>query len=105
MFPARFVVLHHTGIPQPHYDLLFELDENSPLAAARCSQWPPSPATQFQRIADHRRIYLEYEGEISGGRGNVKQIASGSCQVEMNGDDSFLLTFDAGFKLRISPRN
>lgn len=29
------------------------------------------------RIADHRPIYLEYEGEISGGRGWVARVATG----------------------------
>lgn len=33
------------------------------------------PAT---RLANHREIYLTYEGEISGGRGSVRQIHTGT---------------------------
>jgi hypothetical protein len=29
------------------------------------------------RMADHRRQYLEYEGEVSGGRGRVVRVAHG----------------------------
>jgi hypothetical protein len=97
----RYVVLHHTQIPHPHYDLLFEIDSLSPLAAARCSDWPPTPTTKFERIPDHRRIYLEYEGEISRNRGTVKRIANGFCEVDPDGDHFLRLTFDGPLSICI----
>ena len=33
------------------------------------------------RIRDHRRLYLDYEGEITGGRGYVTRVAGGDCEV------------------------
>lgn len=33
-----------------------------------------------ERIADHRRIYLEYEGPLSGGRGEVSRVARGAFE-------------------------
>ena len=100
---ARYVVLHHTGIPIPHYDLLIDLDPDSPLVAARCSDWPPTAATKFQRLPDHRRIYLEYEGEISNNRGSVKRIAAGQCNVLFQQDDSITLTTDSSFSIHLPP--
>jgi hypothetical protein len=32
-----------------------------------------------ERLADHRRAYLTYEGEVSGGRGRVTRLARGRC--------------------------
>jgi hypothetical protein len=98
---GRYVVLHHTQIPPPHYDLLFELNPDSPLAAARCSEWPPTPTTKFERIPDHRRIYLEYEGDLSANRGTVKRLEAGSCNVEPEGDQFLRLTFDRPLSIRI----
>ncbi len=34
---------------------------------------------EVTRLADHRRVYLEYEGEVSGGRGEVRRVAEGRC--------------------------
>lgn len=32
-----------------------------------------------EAMADHRREYIEYEGEVSGGRGRVVRVARGRC--------------------------
>ena len=34
-------------------------------------------------IGDHRREYLEYEGPVSGGRGEVRRVAGGECELEV----------------------
>jgi len=34
-----------------------------------------------ERIADHRAVYLEYEGPISGGRGAVERVAAGEASL------------------------
>lgn len=34
-----------------------------------------------ERLADHRAAYLEYEGEVTGGRGQVVRAASGDAEV------------------------
>jgi len=34
-----------------------------------------------RRIGDHRRAYLEYEGDISGGRGAVRRVDRGCARI------------------------
>lgn len=41
------------------------------------ADWRGVAAMVADRIADHRRLYLDYEGEVSGNRGSVARIASG----------------------------
>ena len=36
---------------------------------------------QAERLPDHRRIYLDYQGPVSGDRGHVQQAAKGTCEV------------------------
>lgn len=48
---------------------------------------PPISATNTvaaEQLADHRRDYLEFEGEISGNRGCVVRIAVGYYQMELD---------------------
>ena len=73
----RFVVLKHSGIDVPHFDLMFETFDGSPLVTWRSPLWPISVRTLIIRVADHRREYLDIEGDISGNRGYVQRIARG----------------------------
>ena len=77
----RYVVLHHTGVENPHYDLMLELTPGSQLSTWRLPHWPPTPGDPFTPLPNHRRDYLEYEGPISNNRGQVKRIAAGSFQI------------------------
>jgi len=80
--PLRFVVLHHTGIVDPHYDFMIESVPGGPLYTWRCHH-PQIPSengtTSAWRLRNHRASYLQYEGPISGNRGHVSRIASGRC--------------------------
>ncbi|MEZ6042695.1 MAG: DNA polymerase ligase N-terminal domain-containing protein [Planctomycetaceae bacterium] len=74
---ARFVILIHDH-PTLHWDFLLE-NSNTDLAATwrllqepKCNVW-----ISAQRIHDHRRMYLNYEGPVTMGRGTVKKLASG----------------------------
>lgn len=86
---ARWVLLRHELADGSwHHDWMFE----HPLAGAQGGlitfklepsvSWPPGGKFEAERLADHRREYLEYEGPISGGRGGVRRVASGECEVE-----------------------
>lgn len=74
----RFVILTHDH-PFPHWDLMLESGD-------RLSTWrlleEPAPGTSVpaQRLDDHRLLYLEYEGPVSGGRGNVARWDSGTFE-------------------------
>ncbi len=65
----RFVILEHDH-PHPHYDLMLE-------AGAMLWTWrlPQLPRTgdvvDAERVFDHRLLYLDYEGPVSGERGSV----------------------------------
>lgn len=70
----RFVVQHHIlADGDGHWDLMLEAGEvlwtwslpHPPEEAAR------GPMTARQ-LGDHRLAYLDYEGEVSGGRGRVE---------------------------------
>ena len=71
----RFALLEHDH-PTLHWDLLLEVGEvlwtwrldAIPRAGSPCGA---------ARIADHRRLYLDYEGPVGGERGTVKRIAAG----------------------------
>jgi hypothetical protein len=80
----RFVVLHHTGALEPHFDLLMEMEGEEKLWAWRVFRAPgewEGGNLGAVRIRDHRKVYMTYEGAISGGRGEVKRVAEGRGTV------------------------
>lgn len=87
-----FVLLEHERPSDPaapaqrdvHWDLLVEVPGQDRLPTWQLTEDPcraigPIPA---RRIADHRRIYLEYEGPLSEGRGVVRRVDRGPADVE-----------------------
>ena len=74
----RFVILEHQfqGV---HWD--FMLESGEVLRTWRLESPPRSgrPITATP-LADHRRAYLHYEGEISGGRGQVSRWDQGEFE-------------------------
>ena len=71
----RFVVLTHDH-PTLHWDLLLEAGEV--LRSWRLAFPPETPGEiGATAIPDHRLRYLDYEGEISGGRGSVTRWDAG----------------------------
>jgi hypothetical protein len=83
MPPLRYAVLHHCHVDEPHYDLMFETLTGSVLATWRSAAWPIEAIAPLRRLRDHRRLYLDYEGDLSDGRGTVSRIAEGNCEVEI----------------------
>jgi hypothetical protein len=80
----RYVVLHHTGSGEgDHFDFMLEVPGNERLLTWRVmtppQRWGGDIAAK--RIADHRKAYLTYEGEISGGRGRVERVREGTASV------------------------
>jgi hypothetical protein len=64
----RFVVLehHHQGV---HWDFMLDCGES--LRTWRLSSLPQAGELAAELLPDHRRAYLDYEGEVSGERGRV----------------------------------
>jgi hypothetical protein len=97
----RFVVLHHTNIAQPHFDLMLEFESNSPLATWRCQHWPPHASEVFTPLGDHRRDYLDYQGPVSNNRGNVSRVGSGKI-ISLQADGQiWQVELPGGVKLKL----
>jgi hypothetical protein len=98
----RYVVLQHSEIDEPHYDLMIETAPGSDLATWRVSHWPPDATDKFTALPNHRRHYLEYEGPISGNRGKVLRIASGTHQIVENSPARFVIHLDNGNQIELT---
>jgi hypothetical protein len=71
----RFVLLEHDH-PHLHLDLMFEV--GAVLWTWQLASLPEkSIPVQARRIFDHRLLYLDYEGPISGNRGQVRRLDRG----------------------------
>ena len=90
--PLHYVVLRHDGVPDPHFDMMFETAPGSDLATWRSPIWPLTAATPLTQLRDHRRAYLKYEGLVSGDRGSVYRIAEGTCLIARHNDGSWMIT-------------
>jgi hypothetical protein len=80
--PLRYVILHHEGIPDPHFDLMFEREAGGTLITFRSRAWPLVERTVIEPSGDHRRAYLEYEGAVSGNRGRVRRVEAGTYEPQ-----------------------
>jgi hypothetical protein len=80
----RFVILEHDH-PERHWDLMLEAGDV--LRTWRLHA-PPAPeqAVAATPSFDHRLVYLDYEGPISGGRGSVQRWDAGTFEWETDTD-------------------
>ena len=99
----RYAVLRHSGVEREHFDLLLQLAGEEKLLTWRIyepvEQW--AAGVLAERAADHRAVYMTYEGPVSGGRGEVKRaaagagecvaVAAGKVQVRLDGIGEILL--------------
>ena len=86
----RFVILCHQSAAGNHWDVMLETD-----MALRTWSIPPQCPTglafacQAIALPEHRKHYLDYEGEVSGNRGTVSRIDAGT--YEQLSPESFVL--------------
>ncbi|WP_146678798.1 hypothetical protein [Pirellula sp. SH-Sr6A] len=93
---TQFVILRHEypagNERQDHWDLLLEPPKSAGEAPLLLCFAIPSPIKDWagavvQKLPDHRRLYLHYEGPISGDRGLVRRIATGEIEwIEHSSD-------------------
>jgi hypothetical protein len=95
----RFVILEHDH-PFLHWDLLLEFGDvlrswrlRTPVVT---QQW-----IHAESLPDHRCVYLDYEGPVSGNRGYVKRCYAGRFRLVTTADakvpsrrDESLTTFE-----------
>ena len=82
----RFVILRHE-LPQgsSHWDVMLEGDES--LLTWSISEIPTDDHPVIaRRLPDHRTIYLDYEGPVSGDRGDVRRWDAGTYQQLRSSD-------------------
>jgi hypothetical protein len=81
----RFVILEHrwNGV---HWDFLVD---DGPTLRTWAIDEPIVVGKDLpaRALPPHRRFYLDYEGEVSGGRGTVRRWDSGVCVVLDWGED------------------
>ena len=84
----RFTLSQHITGSEPHFDFFLDHPENEKLWTWQIMEMEPlkqvlsGNSNFFQvpalRIFDHRKIYLDYEGGISGDRGEIRKNDSGN---------------------------
>lgn len=103
MQPLRTAILEHATATGVHHDWLIEdqrLPEPKALSArlwtARVTpppqDWPQLDRFSLTVIPPHRRVYLNYQGDVSGNRGYVRRLASGLCMVSLWAEQRIVLT-------------
>ena len=99
----RFVILDHippstandaVRTDQRHFDLMLEQNDQDRLRTFAVQGLPEANSSMgFLPLADHRKEYLTYEGEISGQRGQVTRHAKGTWSGDLSNE--LLLSFDS----------
>ena len=84
----QFVILHHEtakALPRPtHWDLM--LEQRTGLMTWALDEFPGNGKTiTGKRLPEHRREYLEFEGTLSGDRGQVRRCAWGDYETISKG--------------------
>ena len=77
------VLLRH-GLPDGswHHDWMIDPGDDRPLITFRTNAMIPDVERfEAERIGDHRRAYLTYQGPVSGGRGEVTRVAEGAARL------------------------
>jgi hypothetical protein len=95
----RFVILEHRTGEGTHWD--FMLEEEGKLRTWSLSA-EPFPGTEIpaRELPPHRLVYLEYEGEISGGRGIVKRWDRGHFRPKQSPEPNQIQVELEGSRIR-----
>jgi hypothetical protein len=93
----RFVILEHDH-PELHWDFMLE-------AGPVLRTWRLASPPELGRVVavtpsfDHRPMYLDYEGPVSGGRGQVRRWEYGEFTWESDAPERLIVWLD-GQRLR-----
>jgi len=96
----RFTLLKHETEDDVHVDFLLE-NEQETLWTWRIndveffSQPAENRSISAVRIFDHRKLYLDFEGELSGSRGRVMQIDTGTWQFVRQNKNRLVIETDS----------
>ncbi len=91
---------HETPDNGHHFDwMLARAGDAGPLITFRCRariDVECAPGASLERLPDHRRHYLTFEGELSRNRGRVTRVATGRCNIIRESSDR--LELDAAWE-------
>jgi hypothetical protein len=93
----RFVILEHDH-PTLHWDLMLEAGET--LQTWRLTAPPGGDAIEATQLGDHRHMYLDYEGPVSGNRGTVKRWDAGTFEDDVDSTPAERVLLFDGARLR-----
>ncbi|MBL8746616.1 MAG: hypothetical protein JNK58_09710 [Phycisphaerae bacterium] len=86
--PRSVLLRHDLADGSWHFDWLIDPNglgspDDRNLITFRLAGRPDEPRTPIEgvRLPDHRRMYLDHEGTLSGGRGSLSRIAEWPCEV------------------------
>jgi hypothetical protein len=78
-----FVIHEHSGFGPTQYDLM--LEDGPALATWQIPVSPPEigqgQSISATKLPDHRRHYLDYQGPVSGNRGEVGRLDRGTYEL------------------------
>lgn len=77
---GRYTISRHDAPDGVHWDLF--LEDGATLSTWRLSAPPESGVVASEAISDHRTRYLDYDGEVGGGRGVVTRHSWGRYRTE-----------------------
>ena len=77
------VLLHELPDGTSHYDWMIDAGGEGLMTfrLRELPRWGETAEFEAQRIADHRREYLAYEGPVPGRRGTVRREAEGTVEA------------------------
>ncbi len=97
MNALRYAILHHQDRAGEHWDFLIE--QRTALATWKFPDDPTAPDAlpmEGTRIADHRKVYLDYEGPVRGDRGHVQRVDRGACDILEAGEAAWRFELRGG---------
>ena len=79
---ATVLLRHELPDGSWHHDWMIDPGDDRPLITFRTpAMIPEVDRFEAERIGDHRRAYLTYQGPVSGGRGAVRRVAEGAARL------------------------
>ena len=103
--PKAFAILIHTGQGAGHYDFLLEQTQQASASTWQFTDNPlelmlPGDVNQTKivgrKIQDHRLMYLDYEGPLSNGRGQVRRLDGGTYEIISQADTKMIFCLSGG---------
>jgi hypothetical protein len=84
-----------TRPPQSHWDFMLEVSDGL-LTWALCEPIKSGKKLSAESLATHRKVYLEYEGDISDDRGIVRQVDAGTFEWRCRDDARIVVGLKGG---------